>query len=175
MGHHHHHHHGDQSQSLSHQSEHHQGARKGRSTDLLIDFSEAVDDAETGLKCVIEEEKLKTLEKASLLTCTHSMVNVCHYSYVTQFRPIREEQCEAYYDKTCRIMFNKQATNETIRHCYRPMERQCGEGSPQMDTTGDHTICKDKAQNQPGNHHSRHLFHLQIIKTLKEEMENRLI
>ena len=142
-GHHHHHHHGDHSQSLSHQSDLHKDARKGKSSDLLIDFSEAVDNAETGLKCVIEEEKIKTLEKSSLLTCIHSMVNICHYSYVTQFRPIREEQCEEYYEKTCRIMINKQATNETVRHCYHPMERQCGKASPQIDTTGDNTICKD--------------------------------
>jgi hypothetical protein len=108
-GHHHHHHHGDHSQSLSDQSDQHKEARKGRSSDLMINFSEAVDDAETGLKCVIEKENLKTLEKASLLTCTHSMVNVCHYSYVTQFRPNREEQCAEYYDKTCTIVFNKQA------------------------------------------------------------------
>ena len=42
----------------------------------LIDFSSAVDDPSTGLKCVLEEATVDTFEKEQLLTCTHSMIQV---------------------------------------------------------------------------------------------------
>merc|ERR1712106_1225256 len=69
-GHHHHHHHGDHIDQLSEHSDNHQESREGRNKDLLIDFTAAVDDAETGLKCVIKEETVKTMAKESLLTCS---------------------------------------------------------------------------------------------------------
>ena len=88
-----HHHHDEQSQ------EHHQGSpnhghhqrdnehhdqdeeRRGRQdgegfVGQLIDFSSAVDDPSTGLKCVLEEATVDTFEKERLLTCTHSMIQV---------------------------------------------------------------------------------------------------
>jgi hypothetical protein len=42
----------------------------------LIDFSSAVEDPSTGLKCVLEEATVDTFEKEQLLTCTHSMIQV---------------------------------------------------------------------------------------------------
>ena len=43
----------------------------------MIDFSGAVDDPSTGLKCVVEEVAVATFDKEQLLTCTHSMIQVC--------------------------------------------------------------------------------------------------
>ena len=45
----------------------------------LIDFSSAVEDPSTGLKCVLEEATVDTFEKERLLTCTHSMIQVLHF------------------------------------------------------------------------------------------------
>ena len=133
-GHLHHHHPGDHREVLDEHSDHQQDAREGRTSDLLIDFSAAVDDAESGLKCVIKAAILETVEKESLLTCTHSLVPVCHYTYATQYRPSREEECGEYYHKTCRIVFSTQAVTETVRHCHRPVERQCGAGAQHRET-----------------------------------------
>ena len=58
--------------------------RRGRQEDdegfvgQLIDFSSAVEDPSTGLKCVLEEATVDTFEKERLLTCTHSMIQVLH-------------------------------------------------------------------------------------------------
>ena len=43
----------------------------------MIDFSGAVEDPSTGLKCVVEEVAVETFDKEQLLTCTHSMIQVC--------------------------------------------------------------------------------------------------
>ena len=85
-----HHHHGEQSQnhhqgSPNHHSEHQhlEEERRGREdggrdgfVGQLIDFSSAVEDPSTGLKCVLEEATVDTFEKEQLLTCTHSMIQV---------------------------------------------------------------------------------------------------
>ena len=39
------------------------------------------------------------------MECTHSLINVCHYSYITSFKPNREEECEDHYEKICNIVF----------------------------------------------------------------------
>ena len=92
-GHHHHseqahqHQHGDEHQhqhQQQHQHQHHEAEeRAGRqepdsepSGGQLIDFSGAVLDPETGLKCVIEEKTIEAVEREQLLTCTHSMIQV---------------------------------------------------------------------------------------------------
>jgi len=39
----------------------------------------------------------------------------------------REEECTEHYEKHCYIVFNQQATTETVQHCYRPLVRECNE------------------------------------------------
>ena len=131
----------------------------------LIDFSSAVEDPSTGLKCVLEEATVDTFEKEQLLTCTHSMIQVwhfkffwliscpqvCHYTYVTQFRPHRVEECSEYYEKTCSIVFSEKATNETVRKCYRPVEKVCNGQGPEECRTVYESSCTTKyVEKQPG-------------------------
>ena len=81
-----HHHHQEQSPAHhSHHTEHleEKKEREGRQdigsvgVGQVIDFSGAVDDPSTGLKCVVEEVAVETFDKEQLLTCTHSMIQVC--------------------------------------------------------------------------------------------------
>ena len=83
VGHHHH-----QEQSPAHHSHHTEQLEKKREREgrqdigsvgvgQVIDFSAAVEDPSTGLKCVVEEVAVETFDKEQLLTCTHSMIQVC--------------------------------------------------------------------------------------------------
>ena len=108
----------------NHLAETHEG-RRGKILDNLIDFSGALMDEETGLKCVRTEETLETVEREKLLSCTHSSINICHYTYVTKFRSSRQEVCEDIYTKNCNIVFSKQAKNESLEHCYYPLVMEC--------------------------------------------------
>ena len=78
--------------------------------DHLIDFSLAVDDPESGLRCVLEKGSIETVSRARRLSCVHSLLHVCHTSYVTQFRQHREQLCQDHYAKTCVIVFTRQAS-----------------------------------------------------------------
>ena len=116
-----------------------------------IDFSNAQLDAETGKRCVIKEESVESLEKEPILECNHKNVEKCHYTYVTQFNPAQEEVCEENFEKTCQITFKKQASIETVKKCYRPLEKVCNGQGPQECRTVYESACTTKyIEKQPG-------------------------
>ena len=90
---------------------HHQGGqvRRGRALEnKLLDFSAAELDPVTGLKCLrMENETVAGVERERLLSCTHSSINICHFTYVTRFKSARQRVCDEIYTKNCNIVFNK--------------------------------------------------------------------
>ena len=88
---------------------HHGQVRKGRALEnKLLDFSAAELDPVTGLKCLrMENETVAGVERERLLSCTHSSINICHFTYVTRFKSARQRVCEEIYTKNCNIVFNK--------------------------------------------------------------------
>jgi len=101
--------------------------KKSFKPDGNIDFSGCEVDPDSGKCCIFKEEEITTLEKQPILECSHKSTEQCHYTYVTQFKPSKEEICEESFDKKCSISFAKQARNETIQKCYTPLVKVCGE------------------------------------------------
>ena len=79
-----------------------------------------------GMCCVMREEEITTLAKDPILECTHKSVEKCHYTYVTEFTPAQEEICEENFEKKCQITFKQMAVSETVKKCYRPLMKTCG-------------------------------------------------
>ena len=99
-----------------------------------VDFSQATRQPD-GRLCVIKEESVETLSKDPILECTHKDVEKCHYTYITQFNPTQEEQCEENFVKSCQITFRAEATRERVQKCYRPQQKVCnGQGEEQCRT-----------------------------------------
>jgi len=99
-----------------------------------VDFSQATRTAD-GRLCVIKEERVETLSKDPILECKHKNVEKCHYTYITYFKPAQEESCEENFEKSCQITFKQEAVKETIRKCYRPVEKVCnGQGARECRT-----------------------------------------
>merc|ERR1711884_362900 len=116
-----------------------------------VDFTGCVDDPETGLCCVEKEETIKTIQKDPILECTHKNVEKCHYTYVTQFTPAQEEVCEENFEKTCQITFKQQAVNETLKKCYKPLEKVCnGQGPEECRTVYESSCTTRYVEKQPG-------------------------
>merc|ERR1711945_59101 len=116
-----------------------------------IDFTGCTPDPDTGLCCVDKEETVTTLEKEPILECTHKNTKQCHYTYVTQFQPSQEEVCEENFEKTCSITFKQQAFNETVKKCYRPLEKVCNGQGPEECRTVYESSCTTKyVEKQPG-------------------------
>jgi len=89
-----------------------------------IDFSKA-SRTEDGRLCIIKEESIETLSKDPILECTHKDVEQCHYTYITYFKPSQERSCEENFEKVCQITFSQRAVRETVRKCYKPLEKIC--------------------------------------------------
>jgi len=128
-------------------------ARAGRQEEVQggFDFSGCVEDPETGLCCVEKEEEITTLKKEPILECTHKNVEQCHYTYVTKFKPAQEQVCEENFEKTCSITFKQQAFNETVRKCYKPIEKVCnGQGKEICQTVYESSCSTKYVEKQPG-------------------------
>jgi len=129
--------------------------RQGRQLEVTggagIDFSNAVFDEETGKRCVIKEEEVESIEKAPVLECVHKDTEQCHYTYITTFKPSQEEVCEENFEKSCQVTFKQQAFNETVKKCYRPVEKVCNGEGPELCQTIFETSCSTKyKEKQPG-------------------------
>merc|ERR1711976_28500 len=113
-----------------------------------IDFSGCSEDPETGLCCVEKEETVTSLRKEPILECTHKNVEQCHYTYVTQFTPSQEEVCEEDFEKQCSITFKQQAYNETVKKCYKPVEKVCnGQGPEEAELSMSHPAAPSMLRN----------------------------
>ena len=105
------------------------GGRQDSSLDEPVQGGVDFSDCETqddGMCCVMREEEITTIKKDPILECTHKSVEKCHYTYVTEFTPVQEEVCEENFEKKCQITFKQMAVTETVKKCYRPLMKTCG-------------------------------------------------
>ena len=61
------------------------------------------------------------------MSCVHTTVEKCHYTYTTQFLPTQEEVCDETYEKRCTITYKQVAQNDSLLHCYNPLVRSCSQ------------------------------------------------
>jgi len=115
-----------------------------------VDFSQATR-TDDGRLCVIKEESVETLTKDPILECTHRDVEKCHYTYITYFKPAQEEACEENFEKKCQIVFKQEAIPETVRKCYKPLEKVCNGQGPEECRTVYESSCTTKyVEQSPG-------------------------
>jgi len=127
-----------------------QGASVPQAVPGGVDFSQATR-TEDGRLCVIKEESVETLSKDPILECTHKDVEKCHYTYITYFKPAQEEACEENFEKICQIVFKQEAIPETVRKCYRPLEKKCNGQGPEECRTVYESSCTTKyIEKSPG-------------------------
>ena len=127
-----------------------QGASVPQSVPGGVDFSQATR-TEDGRLCVIKEESVETVSKDPILECTHKNVEKCHYTYITYFKSAQEEKCEENYEKKCQIVFKQEAIPETIRKCYRPLEKVCnGQGPEECKTVYESSCTTKYIEDSPG-------------------------
>ena len=109
--------------------------------DTAIDFGHAELDHETGLMCVRTNVTEPGVGQETLLQCTHGLVKVCHYTYVTKYNNANEERCSEIFSKRCRTVFKKEALNITTEHCYKPVSRKCEKNDESEEVSGQ-SFCK---------------------------------
>jgi len=108
-----------------------------------VDFSQAERQPD-GRLCVIKEASVETVSKDPILECKHRNVEQCHYTYITYFKPAQEEVCEENFEKKCQITFKQEAVEETVRKCYRPVQKVCNGQGPEQCRTEYESSCTTK-------------------------------
>merc|ERR1712223_1831757 len=59
-------------------------------------------------------------------------------------KPAQEQVCEENFEKTCSITFKQQAFNETVRKCYKPIEKVCNGQGKEICQTVYESSCSTK-------------------------------
>jgi hypothetical protein len=126
-------------------------SRQAQSQVGAIDFSGCQNDPDTGFCCIEKEETVQSIQKDPILECTHKKIEKCHYTYVTQFTAAQEEVCEENFEKICQITFKQQASEETVKKCYRPLNKVCNGNGPEQCRTVYESSCTTRyIEKQPG-------------------------
>ena len=80
---------------------------------------------EDGRMCIIHTDMVESVSREPVLKCDHKMEQKCHKTHITFFTPSQEKVCEEYYEKKCKIIFNKKRVGESFRKCTRPQQKIC--------------------------------------------------
>ena len=105
-----------------------------------VDFRNA-SSSEDGRLCVFKNDTISTLSKEPILDCSHSTVEKCHLTYVTNFISSQEEMCSEIFEKTCQITFRKEISRETVMKCITPLETVCNGQGPEECKTFTQSSC----------------------------------
>jgi hypothetical protein len=73
----------------------------------LVDFTNATISQDGNRECVNTTGIMETYDKRPIYQCFHRNEEQCHYTYVTQFEPTKEEVCEENYEKNCKVQNTK--------------------------------------------------------------------
>ena len=80
------------------------GAKPRKGAYELVDFSNATVTDDGSRECVNTTGMMEIYEKTPVYECVHKTEEQCHYTYVTQFEPTRQEECEENYEKSCQVV-----------------------------------------------------------------------
>lgn len=89
--------------------------------------------AAAGEKCIEKVVMETETEYDDVVTCKHSYSEKCHTTYVTDFDPQQEEECEETFTKSCFIEYKKVASEENVQFCHTPLVCE-GEGEVECRT-----------------------------------------
>ena len=102
-------------------------------TDIETQSGEAFDDAgeksspsfnevaSAGERCIEKIEMAAQTEYDDKLVCKHSYAEECHQSYVTDYKPQQQQECEETFRKQCFISHEEQASQEKVQVCNTPL------------------------------------------------------
>ena len=123
-----------------------------------------------GRKCIIHTDMVETFTKEPVLKCNRTMERKCHNTYLTFFTPTQEKVCEEYFEKKCKIVFDKKKVGESIRKCIRPQQKICDGSGPEECRTIYETSCTSQV-----NWWKFNLWHWQFLRNfqyLRNELGN---
>ena len=82
--------------------------------------------AAAGERCIDKVVMVEETEYDDVVICKHSYSEKCHTTYITDFRPQQQEECEENFVKKCFIEFKLVASEGTVTFCHTPIQLEGG-------------------------------------------------
>merc|ERR1740131_690216 len=143
----------------------HDDSQKNNYIDVSYDDVATVHHGYKGKRCIDKVETVEETEYDEVVQCDHSYDRRCHTTYVTNYVPQQEEECEENFRKNCFIDYEKVAFNDTVHICRKTPVKNCknrGWGGPE--------ICRTEYESECWTKHEKHHVKDDVVscKTVKD-------
>merc|ERR1711971_1209895 len=95
-----------------------------------------------GLRCVKKMMMTEYTEYEETVTCVHKEEKRCHESYVTDFEPTRQRECDQKFEKRCSIYYEDVAVPDVVEVCKTDIANNCNKEGPKECKTIFDTVCE---------------------------------
>merc|ERR1711971_795809 len=99
-------------------------------------------DTDDGLTCVKKMMMTEYTEYEETVTCVHKEEKRCHESYVTDFEPTRQRECDQKFEKRCSIYYEDVAVPDEVEVCKTDIAYNCNKKGPEECKTIYDTVCE---------------------------------
>merc|ERR1711971_349977 len=99
-------------------------------------------DTDDGLTCVKKMMMTEYTEYEETVTCVHKEEKRCHESYVTDFEPTRQRECDQKFEKRCSIYYEDVAVPDVVEVCKTDIAYNCDKKGPEECKTIYDTVCE---------------------------------
>jgi len=94
-----------------------------------------------GLECVKKMMMTEYTEYEEIVTCVHKVEERCHESYVTDFEPTQQRECDEKFEKRCSIYYEDVAVPDVVEVCKTDIAYNCDKQGPRECETNYDTVC----------------------------------
>ena len=95
-----------------------------------------------GLTCVKKMMMTEYTEYEETVTCVHKVEERCHESYVTDFEPTQQRECDEKFEKRCSIYYEDVAVPDVVEVCKTDIAYNCNKQGPRECETIYDTVCE---------------------------------
>ena len=95
-----------------------------------------------GLECVKKMTMTEYTEYEDITTCVHKVEERCHESYVTEFEPTQQQECDNTFEKRCSIYYEDVAVPDVVEVCKTDIAYNCDKQGPRECETIYDTVCE---------------------------------
>ena len=95
-----------------------------------------------GLECVKKMMMTEYTEYEDTITCVHKVEERCHQSYVTDFEPTQQRECDQKFEKRCSIYYEDVAVPDVVEVCNTGISYNCDKEGPSECETIYDTVCE---------------------------------
>ena len=113
----------------------------------ILDEIKALEPDENGRKCINKTMLRRETEYEEVIRCDHTYHRRCYTTYVTNYKPFNEQECQENFRKVCEISYEQKAVKEKVEECTTPLVPDCTMADiPEVCRTVYDTVCHTRQE-----------------------------